>query len=139
MKNRKAELHQLKKFAYLNAGASFTLTYAPFLVSVTTFATYSLIHKNDPENQLTPERAFVALSLFNILRFPLGMLPRVITHIIQVHVCIIVMCTMQHVCAEQMWGSVILCLIAFVCLFVCLFACSIGQCFSEACEYVLEE
>ena len=84
MKNRKAELHQLKKSAYLSAGASFTWTCAPFLVSLITFATYSLMHKDDPENQLTPERAFVALSLFNILRFPLAMLPMLITNLIQV-------------------------------------------------------
>ena len=89
MKNRKAELHQLRKSSFMNAGALFMWTSTPFFVALMSFGTYSLIHKDDPENQLTPERAFVALSLFNILRFPLGMLPRVVSNIIQVSVSVV--------------------------------------------------
>ena len=53
-------------------------------VSIATFATYALVHSNDPENRLTAEKAFVALSLFNILQFPLSMLPAVISSLVQV-------------------------------------------------------
>jgi len=35
-------------------------------------------------NELTAGKAFVAISLFNILRFPLAMLPRVVMNFIQV-------------------------------------------------------
>ena len=41
---------------------------APFIVSLVTFATYVL---SDPSNVLDSEKAFVSLSLFNILNFPL--------------------------------------------------------------------
>lgn len=50
-------------------------------VSLTTFAVYTL---SDPANVLDAEKAFVSLSLFNIMRFPMSMLPNVITNIVQV-------------------------------------------------------
>ena len=53
-------------------------------VSLVTFGTYTLINLNDPNNRLTPDKAFVALSLFNILRFPLSMLPMLISSLVQV-------------------------------------------------------
>ena len=49
-------------------------------VSLTSFAVYVL---SSPENVLDAEKAFVSLSLFNILRFPLTMLPMIISAIIQ--------------------------------------------------------
>ena len=49
-----------------------------------TFATYSLANANNSEERLTADKAFVALSLFNVLRFPLTMLPVVVTSLIQV-------------------------------------------------------
>ena len=48
-------------------------------MSLATFAVYVLL-----DNELTAKKAFVAISLFNILRFPLMMLPRVIVNVIQV-------------------------------------------------------
>lgn len=54
-----------------------------FQVALTTFAVYVTIDEN---NILDAERAFVSLSLFNILRFPLNMLPQVISSIVQVSV-----------------------------------------------------
>ena len=66
---------------YLAAGTSFVWACAPFLVSLVTFATYVL---SSAENILDAERAFVALSLFNILRFPLSMLPMMISGMVQV-------------------------------------------------------
>lgn len=38
----------------------------------------------DENNVLDAEKAFVSLSLFNILRFPLNMLPQVISSMVQV-------------------------------------------------------
>ena len=45
------------------------------------FATYVLIDEN---NRLDSTTAFVSLSLFNILRFPLSVLPMMIGNIVQV-------------------------------------------------------
>ena len=49
----------------------------PLLVSIATFTTYVLIEK-----RLDAEVAFTAISLFNILRFPLNILPSVISGIV---------------------------------------------------------
>ncbi|KAG8432958.1 hypothetical protein GDO86_017284 [Hymenochirus boettgeri] len=80
---RKDELKVLKKSAYLSAVGTFTWVCAPFLVALSTFAVYVLI---DEKNVLDAEKAFVSLALFNILRFPLNMLPMVITSMVQASV-----------------------------------------------------
>uniref|UniRef100_A0A1X7VVN1 ABC-type glutathione-S-conjugate transporter n=1 Tax=Amphimedon queenslandica TaxID=400682 RepID=A0A1X7VVN1_AMPQE len=87
---RKEEVNVLKKSAYANASFSFTWTCAPFMVALATFATYSLVHRNstNPDDRLTAEKAFVALSLFNILRFPLSMLPMVISSAVEASVSV---------------------------------------------------
>ena len=51
-----------------------------------TFATYALVNADNPEERLTADKAFVAISLFNILQFPLVMLPMVFSLLIQVRV-----------------------------------------------------
>ncbi|XP_060108083.1 ATP-binding cassette sub-family C member 3 [Heteronotia binoei] len=80
---RKNELRVLRKAAYLNALSTFAWVSAPFLVALTTFAVYVTV---DEKNVLDAEKAFVSLSLFNILRFPLNMLPQVISNIAQASV-----------------------------------------------------
>uniref|UniRef100_A0A674BHR1 Canalicular multispecific organic anion transporter 2-like n=1 Tax=Salmo trutta TaxID=8032 RepID=A0A674BHR1_SALTR len=80
---RQKELNVLRKTAYLGALSTMAWTSAPFLVALTTFAVYVTVDKN---NILDAEKAFVSLSLFNILRFPLNMFPQVISSIIQASV-----------------------------------------------------
>uniref|UniRef100_A0AAZ3Q244 ATP-binding cassette, sub-family C (CFTR/MRP), member 3 n=1 Tax=Oncorhynchus tshawytscha TaxID=74940 RepID=A0AAZ3Q244_ONCTS len=80
---RQKELNVLRKTAYLGALSTMAWTSAPFLVALTTFAVYVTVDKN---NILDAEKAFVSLSLFNILRFPLNMLPQVISSIVQASV-----------------------------------------------------
>uniref|UniRef100_A0A674JRT1 ATP binding cassette subfamily C member 3 n=1 Tax=Terrapene triunguis TaxID=2587831 RepID=A0A674JRT1_9SAUR len=80
---RKNELRVLKKAAYLNSLSIFAWISAPFLVALTTFAVYVSVDEN---NILDAEKAFVSLSLFNILRFPLNMLPQVISNLAQTSV-----------------------------------------------------
>ncbi|XP_076000227.1 multidrug resistance-associated protein 1 isoform X2 [Genypterus blacodes] len=80
---REKELQVLKKAAYLGAVSSFTWVCAPFLVALSTFSVYVL---SDEHNVLDAQKAFVSLALFNILRFPLNMLPMVISSIVQASV-----------------------------------------------------
>ncbi|XP_071062931.1 LOW QUALITY PROTEIN: ATP-binding cassette sub-family C member 3 [Pseudochaenichthys georgianus] len=80
---RQKELNVLRKTAYLGALSTMAWTSAPFLVALTTFAVYVSIDEN---NILDAEKAFVSLSLFNILRFPLNMLPQVISSMVQASV-----------------------------------------------------
>ncbi|XP_037547246.1 canalicular multispecific organic anion transporter 2 [Nematolebias whitei] len=80
---RQNELNVLRKTAYLGALSTMAWTSAPFLVALTTFAVYVTV---DEKNILDAEKAFVSLSLFNILRFPLNMLPQVITGLVQASV-----------------------------------------------------
>ncbi|XP_020285956.1 multidrug resistance-associated protein 1 isoform X1 [Pseudomyrmex gracilis] len=85
LKIRVKEIQVLKEAAYLNAGTSFIWSCAPFLVSLVSFTTYVLIDEN---NVLDSTTAFVSLSLFNILRFPLSMLPMMIGNIVQAYVSV---------------------------------------------------
>uniref|UniRef100_A0A8D1LJZ0 Multidrug resistance-associated protein 1 n=1 Tax=Sus scrofa TaxID=9823 RepID=A0A8D1LJZ0_PIG len=80
---RQEELKVLKKSAYLAAVGTFTWVCTPFLVALCTFAVYVTIDKN---NILDAQKAFVSLALFNILRFPLNILPMVISSIVQASV-----------------------------------------------------
>ncbi|XP_070778984.1 multidrug resistance-associated protein 1 isoform X2 [Enoplosus armatus] len=80
---RESELLVLKKAAYLGAMSTFTWVCAPFLVALSTFTVYVLI---DEHNVLDAQKAFVSLALFNILRFPLNMLPMVISSMVQASV-----------------------------------------------------
>ncbi|CAH1777684.1 unnamed protein product [Owenia fusiformis] len=82
---REKELANLKKSAYLSAVGSFTWTCAPFLVTIATFTTYVIV---SPEHTLDASKAFVSLSLFNILRFPINLLPMMISYIVMASVSI---------------------------------------------------
>ncbi|TRY93220.1 hypothetical protein DNTS_014361 [Danionella cerebrum] len=80
---RENELQVLKKMAYLGAVSTFTWVCTPFLVALSTFAVYVLM---DEGNVLDAQKAFVSLALFNILRFPLNMLPMLISSMVQASV-----------------------------------------------------
>ncbi|XP_049764041.1 multidrug resistance-associated protein 1 isoform X1 [Schistocerca cancellata] len=82
---RNKEIKVLKQLAYLNAITSFIWSCAPFLVSLVSFASFIL---SKEENVLDSKTAFVSLSLFNILRFPLSMLPMLISNLVQANVSI---------------------------------------------------
>lgn len=55
--------------------------YSWFQVALSTFSVYVMIKDT---NVLDAQKAFVSLALFNILRFPLNMLPMVISNIVEV-------------------------------------------------------
>lgn len=76
-KYRQGEIARLLKSAYYMAGMVFSFSCAPFVVSLGSFATFLLISE---DNVLDANKAFVSLSLFNIMRAPMGFLPMAITH-----------------------------------------------------------
>ncbi|KAJ8344971.1 hypothetical protein SKAU_G00291640 [Synaphobranchus kaupii] len=80
---RETELSVLKKSAFLGAMSTFTWVCTPFLVALSTFGVYVLI---DERNILDAQKAFVSLALFNLLRFPLSMLPMVISSMVEASV-----------------------------------------------------
>ena len=73
------ELKTLRKIGASQAFANFTWSTTPFLVSCSTFTVFVLT-RDEP---LTTEIVFPALTLFNLLGFPLAILPMVITSIIE--------------------------------------------------------
>ncbi|KAJ8688624.1 hypothetical protein QAD02_024419 [Eretmocerus hayati] len=83
LKIRNEEIRVLKKAAYFEASFSFLWACAPFLICFATFAVFIFIDKN---NVLDSKTAFVSLSLFDILRYPMMLLPILVTEMIQVFV-----------------------------------------------------
>uniref|UniRef100_A0A8D0A031 ATP-binding cassette, sub-family C (CFTR/MRP), member 2 n=1 Tax=Sander lucioperca TaxID=283035 RepID=A0A8D0A031_SANLU len=73
---RGQELKVMRKFAYLSSVSTFIFS----CVSLASFAVFVGV---SPSNILTAEKAFTSISLFNILRFPLAMLPMLIAAIVQ--------------------------------------------------------
>ncbi|XP_041117373.1 canalicular multispecific organic anion transporter 1 isoform X3 [Polyodon spathula] len=82
---REKELKVMKSFSYLASISTFIFTCAPFLVSLASFAVFVSISS---DNVLTAEKAFTSISLFNILRFPLAMLPMLISSMVQAAVSV---------------------------------------------------
>lgn len=78
------ELSNLKKMCVLGAFTFFSWNLAPFLVSCSTFACYILFEKKS----LTTDIVFPALALFNMLSFPLAVIPMVITNIVEAQVAV---------------------------------------------------
>ena len=78
------ELHTLRKIGAVTAIANFTWSTTPFFVSCSTFAVF--VATND--KPLSTEIVFPALTLFNLLTFPLAVLPMVITAIIEASVAV---------------------------------------------------
>uniref|UniRef100_A0A6N2MXC4 ABC-type xenobiotic transporter n=1 Tax=Salix viminalis TaxID=40686 RepID=A0A6N2MXC4_SALVM len=78
---RDDELSWFRKASLLGACNSFILNSLPVMVTVISFAVYTLLGGN-----LTPARAFTSLSLFAVLRFPLFMLPNMITQVVNANV-----------------------------------------------------
>ncbi|KAJ1940829.1 hypothetical protein EC988_006925, partial [Linderina pennispora] len=73
----KLELATIRKYGILQAGFSFIVTLVPFAVSFSTFGLYALADGKS-HGPLTPQLVFVALTLFNMLRWPLSHGPMVI-------------------------------------------------------------
>ncbi|CDH53086.1 abc metal ion [Lichtheimia corymbifera JMRC:FSU:9682] len=90
------ELATLKKIGVLSAGQNFTMSSVPFLVTLTTFAVFV----TTAGSPLTSEVAFVAISLFNLLQFPLMALPMVIAFAIEASVSLTRI--EKYLCSEEL-------------------------------------
>ncbi|ERM99159.1 ABC transporter C family member 2 [Amborella trichopoda] len=78
---RNDELSWFRRASLLGACNSFILNSIPVLVTVVSFGMYTLLG-----GELTPAKAFTSLSLFAVLRFPLFMLPNLITQVVNANV-----------------------------------------------------
>lgn len=78
---RTEELSWFRKVQMLGALNSFILNSIPVVVIVVSFGLFTLLG-----GELTPARAFTSLSLFAVLRFPLFMLPNMITQVVNANV-----------------------------------------------------
>lgn len=78
------ELNTLRKIGATQSVANFTWQSTPFLVSCSTFTVFLLTN----DRPLSTDVVFPALTLFNILTFPLSILPIVITAVIESSVAV---------------------------------------------------
>jgi ATP-binding cassette subfamily C (CFTR/MRP) protein 1 len=78
------ELNTLRKIGAAQSIANFTWSSTPFFVSCSTFAVFVLTN----DKPLTTDIVFPALTLFNLLTFPLSVLPMVITSVIEATVAV---------------------------------------------------
>lgn len=78
------ELKTLRKIGAAQAVANFTWSTTPFLVSCVTFTVFVLTH----DTPLTTDIIFPALTLFNLLSFPLAVFPMVISSIVEATVAV---------------------------------------------------
>ncbi|XP_008775219.2 ABC transporter C family member 2-like [Phoenix dactylifera] len=78
---RNDELSWFRRAQLLAALNTFMLNSIPVVVIVVSFGMFSLLG-----GDLTPAKAFTSLSLFSVLRFPLFMLPNVITQVVNANV-----------------------------------------------------
>lgn len=77
---RREEVDLMRKVCFLSRFVDVANSASPFLVAIGTFTCFVLTH---PANSLTPARAFVALTVFNILRTPMRMVANVINTLVQ--------------------------------------------------------
>lgn len=82
-KNRAKELQLLREYRQFRILSEMMWSAVPVLVSLSSFAAYTLLG-----GTLTPSKAFTSLALFNILRFPMAVLPSVISQCVEAFVSV---------------------------------------------------
>ncbi|CAG2102694.1 unnamed protein product, partial [Medioppia subpectinata] len=73
---RETEVKSLNSVAYLSGSMAFTFVSAPFFVGLFSFTAFVMMSS---DNILDANKIFVSLSLFNIMRMPLGFFPNLIS------------------------------------------------------------
>lgn len=75
---RADEMKNLRTQTWYSSAITFAFTCLPFIVALASFASYILLDQN---NILDANKIFVSLSLFNIIRVPLAILPMLISNL----------------------------------------------------------
>ena len=75
---RAKEMRLLFGYSMVNAVSNLTWSLSPIIVCLLTFATYLALG-----NTLTASKAFTSMALFDILRFPVVMFPRMIANLME--------------------------------------------------------
>ncbi|KAF3450334.1 hypothetical protein FNV43_RR06414 [Rhamnella rubrinervis] len=78
---RDDELSWFRKAQLLSAFNSFILNSIPVVVTVISFGMFTLLG-----GDLTPARAFTSLSLLSVLRYPLNMLPNILSQVVNANI-----------------------------------------------------
>ncbi|GAA6044266.1 hypothetical protein JCM8097_004322 [Rhodosporidiobolus ruineniae] len=78
------ELAMLKKMGYLSASSNFLWSFTPFAVAFSTFALFSAVSGKP----LTSDIIFPSITLFQLLSFPLAVLPIVFASLVEAYVSI---------------------------------------------------
>ncbi|KAF0703020.1 hypothetical protein AaE_015593, partial [Aphanomyces astaci] len=81
---RDAELSTLWRIFTLASASTAVLYLGPVLVTIVSFATYTIVM----HQQLTATKMFTALTLFNLLKFPLSGLPAIVASMMQALVAV---------------------------------------------------
>ncbi|KAJ6635068.1 Multidrug resistance-associated protein 1 [Pseudolycoriella hygida] len=76
---RTEELKILKTMAVLDAGSNFCWDVTPPIVALVSYVTFVLLG-----GEFTPNVAFVSITLFNILQYPMGSFPMMLAYVVQV-------------------------------------------------------
>ncbi|KAJ2808735.1 hypothetical protein H4R20_000680 [Coemansia guatemalensis] len=79
------ELEAIRKVSIVRSVLAFVTSLSPFVVSFATFGFYTLMD-NVSRGPLTPQLAFVSLTLFNMLRGPLEFVPKIFPDLIKARV-----------------------------------------------------
>jgi ATP-binding cassette subfamily C (CFTR/MRP) protein 1 len=80
-KIRSNEMDFLKRTSYLSISSAFLWLCAPLVITAVSFGSFIWIYESE---MFTANVAFVSISLFNILRFPITVLPGIISAMIAV-------------------------------------------------------
>ena len=80
-KVRSKELDYLKKIEAFSIVNKFLWNISPLLVTIVSFGFFILLNGGE---KFTPNVVFVSISLFNIMRFPLSIIPTIISSLISV-------------------------------------------------------
>ncbi|GAA5830776.1 hypothetical protein JCM5353_002363 [Sporobolomyces roseus] len=78
------ELAMLKKMGYLSASSNFLWSFTPFAVAFSSFAMFSKVSGKP----LTSDIVFPAITLFQLLSFPLAVLPMVFSSLVEAYVSV---------------------------------------------------
>ena len=82
LETRRKELQIIKKNAILNSFNNFTYACSPILVTLAAFTAYASVDGN----VLTPQKVFVSIAYFNLMRIPLMLFPLTLREVIKTYV-----------------------------------------------------